>query len=118
MVHFNLGNQQWALQERSSALDLLARNNDLSDGLWRGNAQGVWPGHAQSLLGGRRFEEAAAEAAAALELLGEWGTAWDKRLSWEAWIAWARVLLKGARERAWPETAFGIISLGEVRPGA
>jgi hypothetical protein len=72
---------------------------------------------AQSHLSRRRWDEAGAAAAAALDLLGRWGTSWDKRLSWQAWIAWARVLLKGARERAWPDTAFGVISLGEVRSG-
>lgn len=41
----------------------------------------------------------------------------DERLSWEAWVAWTRVLLKGARERSWPTDPLGIISLGEVRPG-
>ncbi len=70
---------------------------------------------AQALIAQARWDEALAEARAALDLLAAWGTPWDKRLSWEAWIAWARVLAKAARERAWPETAFGVVSLGEVR---
>jgi Domain of unknown function (DUF6817) len=72
---------------------------------------------AQSLLNRRRWAEAAAQAKAALDILARWGTSWDKRLSWEAWVAWVRVLAKAAEERAWPETAIGIISLGEVRSG-
>lgn len=71
----------------------------------------------QMHLNHRRWDAALDEATTALRLLGEWGTSWDKRLSWEAWIAWSRVLAKGAREHDWPESPFGIISLGEVRPG-
>ncbi|MEW6270941.1 MAG: DUF6817 domain-containing protein [Thermodesulfobacteriota bacterium] len=73
---------------------------------------------AQLALGRRRWDDALVEARTALEILGAWGTSWDKRLSWEAWVAWARVLAKGARERSWPDSALGIVSLGEVRPGA
>ena len=72
---------------------------------------------AQLHLNARRFDEALAESRRALDLLATWATPWDKRLSWEAWIAWTRVLAKGARERDWPDTAYGVISLGEVRPG-
>jgi len=64
-----------------------------------------------------RWDDAHDAASAALGLLGQWATPWDKRLSWEAWVAWTRVLAKAARERTWPDTAFGVISLGEVRPG-
>jgi hypothetical protein len=73
---------------------------------------------AQMHLNAQRWDDALGEAASAIDLLAQWGTSWDKRLSWEAWLAWARVLLKAARERAWPETAYGIISLGEVRRDA
>jgi hypothetical protein len=72
---------------------------------------------AQLHLSAGRWDAALAEARAALALLAEWGTAWDKRVGWDAWVAWSRVLLKAARERDWPDTALGIISLGEVRPG-
>jgi hypothetical protein len=73
---------------------------------------------AQTLLNRRRWDDALAEARVALDILTCWGTSWDKRLSWEAWVAWSRVLAKAANERAWPETARGIVSLGEVRRGA
>jgi hypothetical protein len=72
---------------------------------------------AQLLLNRRAWDDACAAADAALALLAQWATPWDKRLAWEAWVAWARVLRKGALERAWPDDPFGIISLGEVRPG-
>jgi hypothetical protein len=62
-----------------------------------------------------RFEEAEAHAATAIRLLTEWATPYDKRLPWGAWVAWSRVLWKAARERSWPDTAMGVISLGEVR---
>lgn len=72
---------------------------------------------AQLHMNSRRFDDALREALGALGLLAQWATPWDKRLSWEAWVSWTRVLAKGARERSWPETALGVISLGEVRPG-
>lgn len=72
---------------------------------------------AQLCVTQRRWDEAAAAAAQALALQAQWATAWDKRLAWEAWVAWTRVLLKAARERSWPDDAMGVISLGEVRTG-
>ncbi|KAI6676742.1 hypothetical protein NL676_037538 [Syzygium grande] len=68
----------------------------------------------QLCLGIGRYEEAEREAEAGLRLLLEWGSPWDKRMSWEAWVAWARVLLMKARERSWPDTARGIHNLGLV----
>lgn len=72
---------------------------------------------AQTYVGQERWADAERAAAAALALQAEWATPWDKRVSWEAWVAWTRVLLKAGRERSWPTDALGIISLGEVRPG-
>ncbi|KAK3422037.1 hypothetical protein EUGRSUZ_G02595 [Eucalyptus grandis] len=69
----------------------------------------------QLCLGKGRYEEAEMEAEAGLRLLLEWGTPWDKRMSWEAWVAWARVLLMKARERSWPKTSREILLLGMVR---
>ncbi|KAB2624021.1 hypothetical protein D8674_015681 [Pyrus ussuriensis x Pyrus communis] len=62
-----------------------------------------------------RFEEAEREAERGLTLMLEWGSAWDKRMTWEGWIAWARVLLMKAKERSWPQTSWGILNLGLVR---
>lgn len=51
-----------------------------------------------------------------LELLLEWGTAWDKRLSWDAWAAWTRVMLQTAEAGEGLSTrAFGILNLGMVK---
>ncbi|XP_030544452.1 uncharacterized protein LOC115750958 [Rhodamnia argentea] len=69
----------------------------------------------QVYLGEGRYEEAEREAEAGLRLLLEWGSPWDKRTSWEGWVAWARVLLMKARERSWPNTSWGILNLGLVK---
>ncbi|OWM72646.1 hypothetical protein CDL15_Pgr013114 [Punica granatum] len=70
---------------------------------------------AQVYLGRGRFEEAEREAERGLRMMLEWGSPWDKRTSWEGWVAWARVLLMKAKERSWPQTSWGILNLGLVR---
>ncbi|KAL9992705.1 putative tetratricopeptide-like helical domain superfamily [Helianthus debilis subsp. tardiflorus] len=62
-----------------------------------------------------RFDEAEKEAEEGLRLLIEWGSPWDKRMSWEGWIAWCRVLVMKAKEKSWPQTSWGILNLGLVR---
>ncbi|KAK8668873.1 hypothetical protein V6N13_106319 [Hibiscus sabdariffa] len=62
-----------------------------------------------------RFEEAEKEAETGVILMLEWGSPWDKRMSWEGWIAWARVLLRKAKDKSWPRTTWGVLSLGLVR---
>ena len=53
---------------------------------------------------------------AMLARLLAWGTAWDKRVGWEAWVAWARVLQQHAAEREpFPETVMGVVNLGLVK---
>lgn len=69
----------------------------------------------QVYLNKGRFEEAEREAEKGLTLMLEWGHPWDKRMSWEGWIAWARVLLMKANEKSWPQTSWGILNLGLVR---
>uniref|UniRef100_F6HVY8 DUF6817 domain-containing protein n=1 Tax=Vitis vinifera TaxID=29760 RepID=F6HVY8_VITVI len=69
---------------------------------------------AQIYLTNGRFEEAEREAEKGLKLMLEWGSPWDKRMTWEGWIAWNRVLLMKAKERSWPNTSWGIINLGLV----
>ncbi|KDP40469.1 hypothetical protein JCGZ_24468 [Jatropha curcas] len=69
----------------------------------------------QIYLGKGRFEEAERQAERGLMLMLEWGSTWDKRTSWEGWIAWARVLLMKAKEKSWPQTSWGILNLGLVR---
>lgn len=69
---------------------------------------------AQVYLGKKRFEEAKMEAENGLRLLLEWGSSWDKRMTWEAWVAWGRVLIMKSKEKEWPQTAWGILNLGLV----
>jgi hypothetical protein len=59
---------------------------------------------------------AAADARAGLKLLCEWGTCWDKRMAWNAWVAWARVLLgRAERGEGWPkDNAFQVLNFGMV----
>lgn len=62
-----------------------------------------------------RFEEGEREAEKGLTLLLQWGAPWDKRMSWEGWIAWGRVVLMKAKERSWPDNSWGILNLGLVK---
>ncbi|KAG1362842.1 Tetratricopeptide-like helical [Cocos nucifera] len=62
-----------------------------------------------------RFEKAEKEAAEGQRLLLEWGSSWDKRMSWDGWVAWGRLLLSMAKEKTWPQTSFGILNLGLVK---
>ncbi|GMY18582.1 hypothetical protein FCV25MIE_13821 [Fagus crenata] len=70
---------------------------------------------AQVYLTKGRFEEAERVAERGVTLLLEWGSPWDKRTSWEGWVAWARVLLMKAKDKSWPHTSWGILNLGLVR---
>ncbi|XP_076956853.1 uncharacterized protein LOC143632162 [Bidens hawaiensis] len=69
----------------------------------------------QIYLSQGRFDEAEKEAEEGLRLLLEWGSPWDKRMSWEGRIAWCRVLVMKAKEKSWPQTSWGILNLGLVR---
>ncbi|XP_060184482.1 uncharacterized protein LOC132614132 [Lycium barbarum] len=69
----------------------------------------------QIYLSKGKFEEAEKEAEKGLRLILEWGSPWDKRMSWEGWIAWTRVLLMKAKEKSWPQNSWGILNLGLVR---
>ncbi|KAG6425591.1 hypothetical protein SASPL_116032 [Salvia splendens] len=69
---------------------------------------------AQIYLGKGEFAAAAAEAEKGLRLLLEWGSPRDKRMTWHAWVSWVRVLLMKAKEKSWPETAWGLQNLGLV----
>lgn len=70
---------------------------------------------AQVFLSQGRFDAAEGEASRGMCLLLEWGTNWDKRISWEGWVAWSRVLHNKAQEKVWPQTAWGILNLGLVK---
>jgi hypothetical protein len=47
---------------------------------------------------GRQYAEAGVHTAAC------WGNSWDKRIGWDGWMSWGRVLLQYAQKRQWPET--------------
>lgn len=68
---------------------------------WVGEPQMVL---AQLYLSAGRHADAARAADSALAAFCAWGNAWDKRVQWDAWIAWTRILRQGARDGAlWPE---------------
>jgi hypothetical protein len=58
---------------------------------------------AQLYLIAGRHAEAEAAATGALQCYSAWGNAWDKRVQWDAWMAWARILRQGAQTGTWPE---------------
>ncbi|MBT2323908.1 tetratricopeptide repeat protein [Variovorax paradoxus] len=62
-----------------------------------------------------RFDEAGASAREGYRLLCTWGAQWDKRVSWQGWVIWARMLLQSARERSWPATLRQHNNLGFIR---
>lgn len=70
---------------------------------------------AQVCLNERRYEEAERELETGLRLILEWGSCWDKRMTWEGWISWGRAMLGKAKERDWPSHAWGILNLGLVQ---
>jgi hypothetical protein len=70
---------------------------------------------AQVYLNANRYEEAEREAEMGLRLILEWGSGWDKRMTWEGWISWGRLMLGKAKERDWPTHAWGILNLGLVK---
>ncbi|MDI3383624.1 DUF6817 domain-containing protein [Xenophilus aerolatus] len=67
---------------------------------WVGEPQMVL---AQLYLSVGRSNDARVVAESALQLFSQWGNAWDKRVQWEAWVAWTRILLQSASNGNWPE---------------
>jgi len=71
---------------------------------------------AQKMIHRNDFDGALEAARQALNLQHQWGTAWDKRLSFAAWVAWTRVLLQRAEDRQpWPDNSWDVNNLGLVR---
>lgn len=58
---------------------------------------------AQLHLTHRHFEQAELYASSGVQLVSSWGNTWDKRIGWDAWMSWGRVLLQSAQKRRWPE---------------
>ncbi|WP_313077341.1 DUF6817 domain-containing protein [Melaminivora sp.] len=67
---------------------------------WVGEPQMVL---AQLYLSAGRAEDASRAARGALQQFCAWGNSWDKRVQWDAWVAWTRILLQSAEEGTWPE---------------
>jgi hypothetical protein len=62
------------------------------------------------------FETAERHAEAGADLIAGWGIQWDKRIPWEGWTVWARLLASRARQRVWPRTLHEHNNLGLVPP--
>ncbi len=58
---------------------------------------------AQLYLTEKQYELAQAAAASAVQTAACWGNSWDKRIGWDAWMAWGRILLQSAQRQSWPE---------------
>uniref|UniRef100_A0ACD5X5Z3 Uncharacterized protein n=1 Tax=Avena sativa TaxID=4498 RepID=A0ACD5X5Z3_AVESA len=89
--------------------------------LWRSIEKNPFVGEpwlvlAQVLLNcGGRWDEAVRAAEEGLRLVLQWGSSWDKRMSWEGWVSWGRVMRDKAMDKEWPRSAWGIINLGLVK---
>jgi len=70
---------------------------------------------AQIYLTEEKYELAETEATEGLRLLLNWATTWDKRMTWEGWLSFGRVLRDNAHQKSWPQSAFGILNLGLVK---
>ncbi|KAL6495659.1 hypothetical protein OROGR_030222 [Orobanche gracilis] len=68
----------------------------------------------QIYLGKGDFDAAEKAAERGLRLMIEWGSPWDKRMTWQGWVSWGRVVLMKAKDRSWPQNAWGILNLGLV----
>jgi hypothetical protein len=61
------------------------------------------------------FHNALLSAEVGLKLLCAWGTPWDKRMGWAAWVAWSRMLAQRAESKLeWPKETWGVMNLGLV----
>lgn len=69
---------------------------------------------AQIYLNEDEYGLAEVAATKGLTLLLDWGTNWDKRMTWEGWLSFARILRNKSAEKVWPKTSFGILNLGLV----
>jgi hypothetical protein len=71
---------------------------------------------AQKYLHVNNFTKGESSATRALQLQLQWGTAWDKRMSFAAWVAWTRVLLQRAQDQQeWPLSSWDVNNFGLVR---
>ena len=72
---------------------------------------------AQKYLHMKDHVKAKVSAQRALELQIDWGTAYDKRMSFPAWVAWTRVLhARAVNEEGWPSNSWDVNNFGMVQP--
>ena len=83
------------LDGATAVLEQAVRHNP-----WVGEPQMVL---ARLYLSAGRSDDAVRAAESALQLFSAWGNSWDKRVAWDAWIAWTRILLQSAQKGTWPE---------------
>jgi hypothetical protein len=70
---------------------------------------------AQKFLHRGNHEKARKSTQRALELQSLWGTAYDKRMSFPAWVAWTRVLhARAVNEQGWPKNSWEVNNFGLV----
>lgn len=70
----------------------------------------------QSYLLMNDFSNALRTAENAMRLQVYWGTAWDKRLGFPAWVAWTKVLHQRAMEKlSWPTNSWEVNNFGLVK---
>jgi len=67
---------------------------------------------AQAYLRAEQWKEAETHSAQGLDLLTQWGTPWDKRMSFGGWVAWSRVMNMKAKENKYPKNSWEVINLG------
>ncbi len=71
---------------------------------------------AQSYLHINDFSNAVLAAENAMRLQEMWGTAWDKRLGFPAWVAWTKVLHQRAvQKQPWPTNSWEVNNFGLVK---
>ncbi len=83
------------LDAATAVLEHAVRHNP-----WVGEPQMVL---AQLYLSAGRAQDAERAASSALQCFSAWGNAWDKRVQWDAWVAWTRILRQSAQQGSWPE---------------
>lgn len=83
------------LDAATAVLEHAVRHNP-----WVGEPQMVL---AQLYLSAGRAQDAERAATSALQCFSAWGNAWDKRVQWDAWVAWTRILRQSAQQGSWPE---------------
>lgn len=105
----------------SVVMGMISSNEDIINTLEEASRYNPWffECHvmlAQTFLHVNENKKARVAVERALELQIIWGTAYDKRMSFPAWVAWTRVLHQRAcDEIGWPSNSWDINNLGMVQ---